>query len=466
VTTPKAAAIYARISLDHEDLGKGVDRQVADCKKLAKQLGWTVAHHYVDNNISAYSGKRRPEYEQMLADMELGAVDAVLCYNLDRLTRQPREFERFNDIAIAAGITDVRFVTGGMDFGTDDGLFIGRIQAAAAAQASAATSRRIKRKNEERAAEGKPHGGSTRPYGFEADRVTHNKAEAKIIRQLAARYLAGESLGSLTSWLQDQHVPTVTGKKWRTHTVRQVISSPRVAGLRDHRGEIVRRGVWKPIISQADRDRILAMYETKKTSGRRPPRRYLLSGLLRCSLCDHTLYAAAREGTRRYVCSSGPDHGGCGKITVVAAPLDQLIADAVLYRLDSPELADALAGQARKDEDTAALLDEVSADREQLEELAAAHGNRAISMPEWMAARKPIDDRLRANERRLRQATNTGQLASLQGQGDELRRQWGTLNLDRQVAIVKAVLDHVIITPGTPGARSFDRHRAHPQWRC
>ncbi len=90
-------------------------------------------------------------------------------------------------------------------------------------------------------------------------------------------------------------------------------------------------------------------WSEQKTSGRRSPRRYLLSGLLRCGKCQHTLYSAAREDVRRYVCSSGPDHGGCGGTFVVAAPVEDLIAHAVLFRLDTPDLADALAGRAAAD---------------------------------------------------------------------------------------------------------------------
>lgn len=142
-----AAAIYAQISEDTEGLANGVKRQIADCRALAEDLGWNVYDIYTDNDISAYSGKRRPEYERLLSDMENGVVNCVLVYNLDRLTRQPREFERFHEAASKAGITDVRFVTGNMDFGTDDGLFIGPIQAAVAANESATKSQRIKRKS-------------------------------------------------------------------------------------------------------------------------------------------------------------------------------------------------------------------------------------------------------------------------------------------------------------------------------
>jgi DNA invertase Pin-like site-specific DNA recombinase len=76
--TPGAAAIYARISSDAEGTGLGVARQVEDCDRLAERLGWAVAEVYADNDISAYSGKRRPAYERMLADLRDGLRDGVL----------------------------------------------------------------------------------------------------------------------------------------------------------------------------------------------------------------------------------------------------------------------------------------------------------------------------------------------------------------------------------------------------
>ncbi|HYO19414.1 MAG TPA: recombinase family protein, partial [Dermatophilaceae bacterium] len=93
--TVSAAAIYARISSDVEGSGMGVARQVEDCQRLAKQLGWAVAEVYEDNDFSAYSGKKRPAYQRMLADLSDGTRDGVLVYHLDRLTRRPIELEEF-----------------------------------------------------------------------------------------------------------------------------------------------------------------------------------------------------------------------------------------------------------------------------------------------------------------------------------------------------------------------------------
>src|SRR5215472_14847485 len=94
----RAAGIYARISSDQEGSGAGVQRQLSDCKRLAKQLGWPVVDEYVDNDISAYSARVRPEYRRLLDDIAAGVLDAVLVYHLDRLTRRPKELEEFLDV--------------------------------------------------------------------------------------------------------------------------------------------------------------------------------------------------------------------------------------------------------------------------------------------------------------------------------------------------------------------------------
>ena len=74
-----------------------------DCRRLAEQVGWPIAQEYVDNDLSAYSGKRRPAYQQMLTDLADGLRDAVICYHVDRLTRRPVELEHFVATVDAAG---------------------------------------------------------------------------------------------------------------------------------------------------------------------------------------------------------------------------------------------------------------------------------------------------------------------------------------------------------------------------
>jgi site-specific DNA recombinase len=278
-TAPKAPAIYARISEDRTGEALGVRRQLEDCRRVAADRGWPEPQEYVDDDISAYSGKTRPAYRQLLADIAAGLVDALIVYHLDRLHRQPKELEEFAEVCDVARVTQVATVQGDVNLGTDDGLFVARIMGAVAAQESASKSRRQRRKNEERAQAGKPHGGPIRPFGFEVDKVTIRAGEAAIIRSLADRLLAGESLHSLAMWLTESEIKTTTGKdRWLTSTVRGMLYSARLSGQREHRGEIVGAAAWQAIITPQQTEQIRALLDDPSRRTNRTTRRYLRSG--------------------------------------------------------------------------------------------------------------------------------------------------------------------------------------------
>lgn len=464
-----SAAIYARISSDVEGTGLGVARQLEDCRKLAADRGWPVGAEYVDNDVSAFSGKPRRQYARMLADLASGDRDAVIVYNLDRLHRRPVELEEFVTLCESVGVRDVATVTADIDLGNDDGLFMARIFAAFAAKESGRKSARIRRKMLQNAQAGLPH-GSARPFGYEADKITVREAEAAVVREMVDRYLAGQSLRSLTIWLNESQVAPSVAASWQTTAVRQVLSSGRIAGLREHRGEVIGQAVWPAIITPVQRDRVLARMAARSVTKTRTARTYLLSGMLRCGRCGNRLYSQARHSNpqnriRRYVCLKGPDHGGCGRLTVVAAPVEELLAEAVLARLDSPQLADVLAGKATADADVSALAAQVDADQERLDELAGLYADGAITAREWIAARDPITERITTARRDIAAATDTTAVFELAGTGGVLRTDWDGMDLGRQQAIVKAVLDHAVIAPGTPGSRSLDIGRVQPYWR-
>lgn len=279
-----------------------------------------------------------------------------------------------------------------------------RILAAMAANESATKSRRVRRKMEQNAAAGLPHGGYVRAFGYAQDKVTVVESEAVVIRQLAERFLAGASLRSLASWLEDNEVATVAGKPWRTTTLRAVLSSGRIAGLREHQGRDRGAGGMAGHHHRGAAPPYPGTYAAEggeRSPGTAPVRAV---GVAAVRKCGHSLYSAARQTTRRYVCLSGPDHGGCGRLTVVAAPVEKLIAKAVLYRLDPPELADALAGRTARDEALAEITDQLAQDQAQLEELAAAYADRAITMR--MAGREAADQ---AENRQQRKAIDPSQ---------------------------------------------------------
>lgn len=383
----------------------------------------------------------------------------------DRLHRQPKELEEFFEVCDAAGLVEMATARGAVDFATHEGRFTARILGAVARKESDDKSRRIRRKHEEIALAGRVSGGGTRPFGFEPDRRTLRPGEAAVIRECASRLLAGQALRAICTDLNERGIQTVTGASWVPQTLRRMLASARISGQREHKGEIVADAQWPAIITPAEGERIRALLSDPARRTSRAARSYLLARLLRCGLCGATLVARPRsDGTRRYVCASGPGLPGCGKITIVADSLEAFIVEAVLHRLDSPELAALLAGR-QDDPDAEQWQCEAERAQAQLDELARAYANQQIGLQEWLTARGPIEQRLQAARKRLAALNRTSALAGHVGNAAGLRERWRDLPLSGQAAIIAALLDHATVNPGRRGLNYLDPSRLTPLWR-
>ena len=99
----------------------GVERQVPPCRELARRKGWAVIEPaYEDHDLTAFSGKRRPGYEQLLADAKAGRINIIVAWHADRLTRQPTGNEALIELAERYGIR-LATVTGEHDLATPSG---------------------------------------------------------------------------------------------------------------------------------------------------------------------------------------------------------------------------------------------------------------------------------------------------------------------------------------------------------
>jgi site-specific DNA recombinase len=461
---PVRVGIYARISSDREGDELGVKRQRADCEKLAAARGWLVVGHYVDDDISAWSGRTRPEYERMLDDLRSGHIRGVVVWHLDRLTRHPRELEAFIDLCDAVGVEMLACVTGDVHLETHNGRMMARMLGIMARYESDHKSERILRKHEELALAGKVSGGGSRPYGYEADRRTVCPAEAAIVKECVKRFLAGESLRSISIDLNTRGVTAAAGGEWSPQSLRRMLASARISGQREHRGEVVAKAEWPAIITLAQHRQIRTLLADPNRRTSKEPRRYLLGGLLVCSHCGEKLVARPRAGgQRRYHCAKGPGLSGCGKTAIKADDVEDHVVRAVLHRLDDPKVAAAQAKRP-KEPDARRWHDQLEADRQQFEELAAAYGRKEITMAEWRAARAPIEQRMTAARKQLAKTSRADTLEPFLGKGEELRAQWKALDLSQQHAIVAKVLDHVVVGPGRPGYNRFDPSRLRAVW--
>ncbi len=456
-----AAAVYCRISQDRDGTELGVDRQETLCRKVAQDRGWQVAEVYGDNDASAFSGRRRPRYEQMLTDVEGGFRDAILAVDQDRLVRRVGEVDRLIRLCEKT-VTPIVLASGEIDTTTADGVLKAQLLAVVAENESRKKSERVRRQRDQAAHAGRPMGGR-RAYGYESDGITINKPEAKIVREVAKRFLAGESLRTIGFDLNAREIPTFSGVKWRVTTLRSMITNPRYAGLRVHRGEVVGDAIWKPILDSATHERIRALLGDPRRTQRGRPVVHLLAGLVRCGRCGEKMHTSRRKnGSRRYMCAASPE-GGCGRLAIVAEPLEELITGAVVNRLASPILDKALtrASKATNDREHRDVEDLADVERE-LEQLARDYGEKHITRREWFAAREPLERRRDMARRAVAATANSTVLESMRGA--DVHKTWDGLVLDRRRAILAALIDRIIINPASRAA--FDPARVDMVWRA
>lgn len=283
--------VYTRISndpnADTEDGGRGVARQEQDCRDLARRQGWRVAHVYSDNDVSAFSGATRPEFEAMLDAIKRGEYDALVCWHTDRLYRSMRDMERVIEVCEAADVP-IRSVNGGdLDVTNATGKAVARILGSISRMESEHKAERQKRANVQRAQAG-GWWSSNRPFGYTQD-GTIREDEAAVIRQAAADVLAGVSMRAIARRLNEDGIPSSRGAKWNGARLRRMLCNPRYAGLRTYHGKVVGPGNWPAILDADDHHGLVAILsDTSRITGT-------------------VSYERKYVGTRRYVCG----HRGC-----------------------------------------------------------------------------------------------------------------------------------------------------------
>lgn len=463
----EVAALYGRISLDRVGAGLGLERQFAENRKLAQRKGWTHIREYGDNDISAYSGKRRPAFEQMLTDAGAGQLNAIVVWHIDRLTRQPVELERIINLADQHGL-ELATVEGDVDLATPVGRMMARIIGATARYESEHKSARQRLAIEQAARAGKTHGGP-RPYGYNADQRTIYEPEAAVIRMLSARVLAGETIGALCKSLTAAGQLTSRGNPWQDMTMRRMLTSPRIAGMRDHKG-VSFPAAWPPIIAAETHAQLCVALESRPKG---PPRRYLLTGgLVTCAECGCPLFAHSTWGAPAYLCAAryrwnSPDgQPSCGKVRFPGLLLEEHIATLALARVASPAGRRALKAATAVGGDAAAAAAQLNAAEQTLVEIAADFGAGLMSRSERLAARGPALARLTKAQAQLQSTSGLPPLPASFGVAS-LAAWWdapGT-SIAAKRSLIKILFRKIEVTrPKKAGERPADLGRVRYEW--
>jgi len=455
---PTNCAIYVRISFDFEGTGLGVERQTKDSLALAERLGWDVDEVYRDNNISASGKKPRPEYLRLVAALEAGKHNALICYDLDRLTRSPVEVEHIIELAERRGIA-LATVGGNVDLATPEGRLHVRIKASVARHEIEQTSKRIRRMMLDRAEKGLPHGAPGYGYRRVDGRDVLEPAEAAVVRDIAERLLAGESVNMVTKALNARDIPSPYGREWSRVTTRHVVLRERNAGLRRHQGRIIGKGEWEPIYDEDTYYRLHALLDDparKVTTG--SAHRYLLTGIAKCGKCGagvRVILGPRRrndktEKRKAYVC------GKCHGISRNVESVDRLIIKLVTRRLAMPD-----AKAIFTPEPDLLLVTEANRLRSKLEFVAGQFAKDEISGDQLTHITGMVRPKLQAIEAQLRPATvDLSDLAT-----PDIAKRWKDIPLERQRAVVDFLLDITLLPRGKDAPRRFDPESVKVEWK-
>jgi site-specific DNA recombinase len=166
--------------------------------------------HLRDEGISGYSGALRPEFERLLSDLDERTIDTVVCWQLDRLCRNHRDFQRLWDVCERRGARLVSLHEM-FDSSTPVGEFTIRMLIGMAKMESDNISVRVKRALEALRQSGRLHTGGARPFGYTwtGEQVP---GEAKATQWAAEQIIAGRSLSAVTNELSRDGVTGTRGK--------------------------------------------------------------------------------------------------------------------------------------------------------------------------------------------------------------------------------------------------------------
>lgn len=294
---PRRAALYLRISLDATGERLAIDRQRELCREIVERRGWTLVGEFVDNSISASDARKvRPGYDALVTAYAEGQFDALVCYDMDRLTRQPRQMEDWLDAAVDHGLALVK-ANGEADLTTDAGRTFVRVRMAFARGEVERKSARQRDAAFQRAQKGRPPLG-VRLTGYSPKGETV-PAEAEIVRRVFALFYNGESLKSIARTLTDEAAPTRAvlrardkGQpeppvRWNPSSVRDILTNPRYAGRVFYNGQVLDgvRGDWEPLVAEEVFDVVAArLADPQRKTQNGTDRRHLGSGLYMCDV--------------------------------------------------------------------------------------------------------------------------------------------------------------------------------------
>lgn len=480
-----------RLSSDPEGRRANHAAQRRAINELVTREGWPAIDErdwFTDTDRSASkAGVERPGWQALLATVE--NIDArttrviVVAYAQDRLMRQLGDLQRVANL-IERKRGELWTALQGQISVRKGGRVGYYVNGAVAADESERISARTTGGIAESAIGGKPHGpvgyGWTRVYeGTGRDRVSLNVVndhEAEIVRELARRVLAGESLRRIALDLNERGVrapgagavrrrdpvtkePTAwAANKWEPQKVRQILLRKANIGVRVHTtgsGDDAQaaeyKATWDDLLDPATYAQVVAVLSSpERRVSRSNVARHLLSNIARCGVCKEpmTVQTIGKQA-KRYAAYRCP----VAHVAKTEAKTDAVVEQAVLEILAS----DAVRASLRRDDDgqTREAIEKAAGARETLLELEGDYLSGRVTRESWLRMSKKLNDQIAAAEAVLSRRRDNAVYADLVD-ADDIGAAWDATPIDRRRAIIAAVADVVLHRTSRRGRSAFD----------
>ncbi|HET9778771.1 MAG TPA: recombinase family protein [Propionibacteriaceae bacterium] len=267
-----------------------------------------------------------------------------------------------------------------------------------------------------------------------------------MIKEAATRVLRGESIRSIAFDFNDRGIKPVAGGRWAGSTLRRMLISPRIAGLREHNGDVVGDAAWPAIIDRATHDRLAGLLDDpsrrRENFGR--PRVHPLVGLVYCASCGGKMTTAiAPKQGRGYGCRKDENPICPARVRIVAEPLEAYVEGYVIDQWRNPEAIKI----ARSDDERMMRIREITEEMRHLQE----QKNEALRMK----LRGDVDARTfrevtaeidAAHDQLAREHNRLASEAAMPELPDPSLA-WEDLSAEDRRALTKMLVDKIVVAP-------------------
>ena len=517
----KSGGILVRISDDREGRALGVKRQEEDSRHLAERLGVEVVRVYIENDISAspIAGKQREDFEDFMADWQAGTFDVPLAYTTGRLTRDNIVAERIIAAARDRGISPYYVASPWCDLNTAAGRRMYRSLAVNDTGEAEDIQERVQRRKLADAREGKESGGRRR-YGYGPviginpatrreirDPYQQIEEEVAILHEGKRRTLAGDSQFTIMKDWKVRGVKTSLGCNWTVGRFKRTmlnesyvifdatghpsdcpcLKNDESGGTRIHHDER-HRAQWAGIFTPAEHQAMASVFDSREiywsNVGRLKGRTYMLSGIVECGgtwpdtdkqgqRCGGEMYGQGkvydtkhgRVYQRRYACKKWDRDGsriGCCTVFRIADAVEAYVAEQVLYRFSSPEIATQLA-PAGNEEQMARVIQELAELHLRRETLAREYASGEHEKEDYLVMLKAVKDKIETAETEKKRLLGAKAKSLAVPTDGGLREIWEQASMAWKASVVRLVVEKVVIHPGRSGGKKWNGWRFDPE---